>query len=1411
MTKTIALAIWTMLILLSAGSALAGYTNFPAGSYIIPMDPCWQPNTDSAINSNFAPTAVCDSDQDDRGIFQSYGLVYEILRNGGKVSWVVNPAKTTQHDLDFIINGVDSAPVVKRDPLSTNPDTDGTAIDPTARTIGWTTSGTNYSEPYDQHVIDYRGGPFVIHQKYLTATIKQIFNKFPHVKVHVAQKAFSAPVDKILDKLPPKIAILGGNNTQILRNYLLAAGLGAAETLVFDEVTPAQISNDILTTPDANGDAYSLFWAPHWVLAEEVPEADQINVMTKLRQFLEAGNSAFLECASIESVEGSENGPTNLNSGKDVWGDAIETQGGWLTAQTPLHWNTATPAGADAPSARLWVNDGSNDKKYVVFEAPSSFLSQCAGWDFVPAGGHVHNYKPHNTSGQYNSTVERFVHDADGAYSGYDPGFDYYAGGRVNGSPDMGYASYLAGHRYIECSASGSEGGSGGTTSTTTSSANEELISVRINGQLPASEDINFRVFYDSVSAPIIANWKADGSGHTNGDDATLMVSLDNMTTSRSLSAMVFDDILLSNMDSSDHAVNQVQVDWSGCATNSGGASGGEYLIKKEATSKTLYCDGNKVSEGTLCNGNNNIALDSAREFEFEILEELVDDQTLNLDFNYTAGGSDYTITLGIAMDRSGATSNKKKLILNLDASDFVNMLGDTRTSFDLSQLQVEIEYGENAHTTFKKIKINKLKMTEQGNSGAVLKSIKGHWSAPTTATCLTLYAVKDPASNAWTVDTTKNAPISLSVPLAAMNSGATAGISDGTIPPTTPPDVVDVSYCDPAWNKTNTCGTRFVLNTVLGLQFTLVTNVYVQSSPIIDQNIMYIGSYEYPTHKGHLQAISILGNSSTKLWDAVDVIPPAGTANPGTPGKTNASRYIFTNNGTTRVGFDINGLPSTSAYLFSALGLTDLTETKAWVNTIRGRSKATATNVAGSGEQAYRLWGIRESGPAIVGGMKLNPTYLHRDRMVYVGADDGMLHAFYAGSYDTSTLAYDNGTGREAWAYIPSTLLSQLKNQNFTDPNMNTRVSVSGSPAVGDFYVDKPDNSGKEWRTILVGTANIDSINQGILFALDVTDPYAPQVLWEKVYPNAGTTYLNMGNSKGVAMGSVAVGDGIRNYLYLTSSYNARLSSGTPSTDSQGNYGINAYAIDMLSGDVAWHFNKDYSVNNNVTETPAIPALLDIDENGNADYLVFGDMDGRLWVLDAKEGKSIKQSNGADAPVYPLAVNGALPYPGPIGSSVALYGNTAIFATGGTEFSSNTAQYGVYATQIFKNGAVNLLWTATDQDPDGNALFATGEKIWSSPQLDKYGNIYVSTGIGHSNTLNASQVNSSGKIHILNKGGALQETIATDSAAVGNIALTDGGAVAVDFTGTAKKLGTPVAATSSGGVNAKVYSWRLR
>lgn len=156
--------------------------------------------------------------------------------------------------------------------------------------------------------------------------------------------------------------------------------------------------------------------------------------------------------------------------------------------------------------------------------------------------------------------------------------------------------------------------------------------------------------------------------------------------------------------------------------------------------------------------------------------------------------------------------------------------------------------------------------------------------------------------------------------------------------------------------------------------------------------------------------------------------------------------------------------------------------------------------------------------------------TYINRPTVVYVGANDGMMHAFdgtvptTTGGTCTSTLTVPStACGKEIFAYIPSFTygtstsaatsgLASLGNPS----SFSHHYLVNASPITADvdFYkTTSPTATSNDWRTILVG--GLGKGGQGY-YAIDITNPasfttetaIASKVLWEFTHAHMGYSY---------------------------------------------------------------------------------------------------------------------------------------------------------------------------------------------------------------------------------------------------------------------------------------------------------------
>jgi type IV pilus assembly protein PilY1 len=201
------------------------------------------------------------------------------------------------------------------------------------------------------------------------------------------------------------------------------------------------------------------------------------------------------------------------------------------------------------------------------------------------------------------------------------------------------------------------------------------------------------------------------------------------------------------------------------------------------------------------------------------------------------------------------------------------------------------------------------------------------------------------------------------------------------------------------------------------------------------------------------------------------------------------------------------NGSPSLSQFCSSGiLCVTSATQTTAGgaplVNYLRGdrsnegtldvttkpfRARAHVLGDIVNSEAVYVQHAVYDYVDSGYSTFKTSTAITSRTPMVYVGANDGMLHAFNA------------NTGAEAWAYVPKAVLPTLYRLADKLYSSNHVAYVDGSPTVGDAYF------GGAWHTVLVG-----GLNDGgrAYYAMDITDPANPKALWEFTDTNLGYSY---------------------------------------------------------------------------------------------------------------------------------------------------------------------------------------------------------------------------------------------------------------------------------------------------------------
>ena len=227
-----------------------------------------------------------------------------------------------------------------------------------------------------------------------------------------------------------------------------------------------------------------------------------------------------------------------------------------------------------------------------------------------------------------------------------------------------------------------------------------------------------------------------------------------------------------------------------------------------------------------------------------------------------------------------------------------------------------------------------------------------------------------------------------------------------------------------------------------------------------------------------------------------------------------------------------------------------------------------------------------------------------NRQGVVYVGANDGMLHGF------------DADTGVELIAYVPSGVYNSLR--DLASSTYAHRYFVDAGPNIIDVFLDgaggPSSTAGGQWRTVLVGGLNGGGQQ---IYALDVTDPdffseenAANIVLWEfddSDDADLGYTYgtpqiAKMANGRWAAI----FGNG----------YNST-EAGDGSVSTTG-HGV-LFIVDVETGILLKKIDTD-SGSVNAPNGLATPLLIDSNGDSIVDYIYAGDLLGNLWKFDVTE-----------------------------------------------------------------------------------------------------------------------------------------------------------------------------------------------
>jgi type IV pilus assembly protein PilY1 len=366
---------------------------------------------------------------------------------------------------------------------------------------------------------------------------------------------------------------------------------------------------------------------------------------------------------------------------------------------------------------------------------------------------------------------------------------------------------------------------------------------------------------------------------------------------------------------------------------------------------------------------------------------------------------------------------------------------------------------------------------------------------------------------------------------------------------------------------------------------------------------LIYQARFDSQDWHGQLIAYAVQGDGSigNPQWDAATLMPVA------------ASRNIFTHDGSGAKTFT-NCNSSLNAAQRLALdtdagGTVDnrCTERMAW---LRGDA---------ANEQRFAGGSFRNRTVSVLGDIvNSDPVYVKNENhgyaasavtmpekadyaafvtakasrtpMIYVGANDGMLHAFRA------DVGHAN-SGKEAFAYIPAGVYPNLS--KLTSLSYSHRMFVDAPPIAGDAYF------GGGWKTVLAGGLGGGGKS---VFALDVSNPDGfgtANVLWE--YADAadlGYTYSQpqIGRLQNGEWAAI-FGNGYNSTSDKAFLYIVRLSDGV--------------------------LIKKIATNASVANGLSTPYLHDANGDKIIDAVYAGDLQGNLWKFDLSAASAAAWSLG--------------------------------------------------------------------------------------------------------------------------------------------------------------------------------------
>ncbi|MGP9801926.1 pilus assembly protein [Rheinheimera sp. NSM] len=223
--------------------------------------------------------------------------------------------------------------------------------------------------------------------------------------------------------------------------------------------------------------------------------------------------------------------------------------------------------------------------------------------------------------------------------------------------------------------------------------------------------------------------------------------------------------------------------------------------------------------------------------------------------------------------------------------------------------------------------------------------------------------------------------------------------------------------------------------------------------------------------------------------------------------------------------------------------------------------------------------------------------TYGTNDIRILIGTNAGFLHMFK-----------DSGdTVEESWAFMPQELMKNIPDLRLNQ-NGNPKIyGVDGSPVT--FFKDK-DGDG------VIGSEDKVWVFFGLrrggtsYYALDVTDPDKPELMWKIDSNTAG--FGELGQSWSTPNVAYIETQGDKPVLIFGAGFSPNKDSTSVATPD--NEGRGVFIVDAQTGSLVKSFGSEYGIEHSV---PGSVSTLDSDYDGYTDRLYFADTGGNIWRAD--------------------------------------------------------------------------------------------------------------------------------------------------------------------------------------------------